>query len=175
MVRCCLPRPVERRRAFRCVWEGGLSPQSSSSSSTASSKRLTHRVPLWLQAVAVVDVMTEQLEAIVPSPQGDQAAGFAAVLAGLWSGAAATPGSSGVQPSVMHVDEALRAENAFLEVCDFAQVSGRLKDVAEARSERWASARVEPIPFRERERSLLSDPLAVSSDLLPNNHLSVRP
>ena len=93
---------------------------------------------MTLQAVVIVDLMTEQLEAIVPSPQGDQSAGHAAVLAGLWSGAAATPGSSGILASGLHVDEVLRAENAFLDVCDLAQVSGRLKGIAEARSERWA-------------------------------------
>ena len=92
--------------------------------------------PFPFQAVTIVDVLTDQLAAIMPSPQGDLSAGSAAVLDGMWSGAAATPGFSGVSASTMHVDEALRAENSFLNVCDFAQVLGRLKNVADNRSER---------------------------------------
>jgi hypothetical protein len=87
--------------------------------------------------VHVVDIYSDRLDGITPSPQGDLSAGQAAVLSGLWSGAASTPGMSGIAATTMHIDEILRAENAFLEVCDLMQVSGRLKSIAEARSERY--------------------------------------
>ena len=86
--------------------------------------------------VHIVDILSDRLAAITPSPHGDLSAGQAAVLSGLWSGAASPPGMSGVAATAMHIDEVLRAENAFLEVCDLMQVAGRLKSNAEARSER---------------------------------------
>ena len=86
--------------------------------------------------VHVVDVFSDLLVAIVPSPEGDLSVGHAAILSGLCSGAASPHGLSGVVPIALHVDKVLRAENDFLEVCDVAQILRRLKSVAEAQSER---------------------------------------
>lgn len=88
--------------------------------------------------VTVVQHSMAALEALVPTLEGDLSAANVAVVRSLGSGAAAPPGSNaaGIGPGTLHVDEVLRAENAFLDVCDVREVSERLKAQAEARAER---------------------------------------
>lgn len=88
--------------------------------------------------VTVVQHGMAALEALVPTLEGDLSAANVAVVRSLGSGAAVPPGSNvaGIGPGTLHVDEVLRAENAFLDVCDAREVSERLKAQAEARAER---------------------------------------
>ncbi len=83
----------------------------------------------------VVDVLTHKLEALVPSIEGDLSAAHVAIVRSLGSAAAAPVGTV-APPNGFHVDQVLRAENAFLDVCDFLEVSSRLKEKAEGQAER---------------------------------------
>ncbi|KAG1663405.1 hypothetical protein FOA52_011683, partial [Chlamydomonas sp. UWO 241] len=92
------------------------------------------------QPVAVVDVGGDQLRALVPSLVGDVSAAAAAVIASLGAASAAPPGVPGASTPAggpLHVDEALRAENAFLDVCDVREVVSRLHELSEDRAERF--------------------------------------
>ena len=104
-------------------------------------------------SVFVVDDMTERLQTISPSLEGDLSAPHAAVLASLTTGGSAakqagtnpylgasTPASLSVTAG-LHVDPALRAENAFLDVCDEREVFDRIRGLAEEKAERIAYQR----------------------------------
>ncbi|GLI68731.1 hypothetical protein VaNZ11_013221, partial [Volvox africanus] len=81
--------------------------------------------------VHVVRVMDEQLAALVPSPEGDESAGYQAVLRTL----------------PLEVDEVLKAENDFLNDCNEALVHDRMRSLAEQHVDRWS-------PFATEEQSV---------------------
>ena len=98
--------------------------------------------------VMVVDDLTERLQSLAPSLQGDISAPHAAVLSSLTVGGSAAK-QAGTSPYLgattppslsaaagLHVDPALRAENAFLDVCDDREVFDRLRGLAEEKAER---------------------------------------
>ncbi|KAG2448660.1 hypothetical protein HYH02_006017 [Chlamydomonas schloesseri] len=72
--------------------------------------------------VHLVRVMEEELGALVPSLEGDESAGWAAVLRTL----------------PLQVDEVLKAENAFLDEADERAAYDRLRSLAEAHVDRWS-------------------------------------
>ncbi|KAG2497986.1 hypothetical protein HYH03_004245 [Edaphochlamys debaryana] len=72
--------------------------------------------------VVVVRVMEEQLAALVPSLEGDESAGVAAAMRTL----------------PLQIDEALRAENDFIDETDERVVHDRLRSLAEAHVDRWS-------------------------------------